>query len=236
MLKDFVQFLLDLKRPETVEALGNTYSTRSLHRLNVEHDVDTINIQSLSGLVDYIRSNFDHDRPLMIHVESPTKVNVFDALNDVNDRRTYITSKALLPNIRFEQFMSREAFNIMLQSCFVSNSEKEKVLQVIASIVEENSITQSDDGVTQRVTAKQGIATVGIENIPNPVSLKPFRTFVEVIQPESSFILRLREGGQVALFEADGGAWELNAMHSIKDYLEENLKELIEKNMVTIIA
>lgn len=236
MLKDFVQYLLDLKRPEVVEALGNTYSTRSLHRLNVEHDVNTIEIQSLSGLVDYIRSNFDHERSVMIHVESPTKVNVFDALNDVNDRRIYIRAKALLPDIRFEQFMSREAFNIMLQACFVNNETKEKVLKVISSIVEENSVTQNDDGVTQRVTAKQGVATVGFENVPNPVSLKPFRTFVEVTQPESDFILRLREGGQVALFEADGGAWELNAMHGIKEYFIEQLADLIKEKKVTIVA
>ncbi|MDW0112230.1 hypothetical protein QT711_03470 [Sporosarcina saromensis] len=236
MLKDFVEYLLNLRRPETVEALGNTYSTRSLHRLNVEHDVNTIEIQSLSGLVDYIRSNFDHERPVMIHVESPTKVNVFDALNDVNDRRTYIKAKALLPNIRFEQFMPREAFNVMLQACFVGSPSKEKVLQVIGSIVEENSVTQQDDGFTQRVTAKQGVATVGFENVPNPVSLKPFRTFVEVTQPESDFILRLKEGGQVGLFEADGGAWELNAMHNIKDYFEKQLADLVDSKKVTIVA
>ena len=236
MLKEFVQYLLDLTRPEIVEAEGNTYSTRSLHRLNVEHSVNTIEIQSLSGLVDYIRSNFDHERPVMIQVESPTRVNVFDALNDVNDRRTYITAKALLPTIRFEQFMSREAFNIMLQSCFVISPIKEKVLQVISSIVEENSVTQNDDGVTQRVTAKQGVAVVGFENIPNPVELKPFRTFVEVTQPESAFILRLREGGQVALFEADGGAWELNAMHNIKEYFTEHLADLIEAKKIVIVA
>ncbi|GEN83603.1 hypothetical protein SLU01_19150 [Sporosarcina luteola] len=236
MLKEFVQYLLDLKRPEIVEANGNTYSTRSLHRLNVEEDVKSIRIQSLSGLVDYIRSNFDHERPVMIHVESPTRVNVFDALNDVNDRRTYIEAKAMLPEITFERFMSREAFNIMLQACFVPNEWREKVLKVISSIVEENSIAQSDDGVTQRVTAKQGIATVGIENVPNPVSLKPFRTFVEVTQPESNFILRLKEGGQVGLFEADGGAWELNAMHSIKEYFAEHLADLVETKKVMIVA
>lgn len=33
----------------------------------------------------------------MIHVESPTKVNVFCALNDFNDSRTYVRVGALLP-------------------------------------------------------------------------------------------------------------------------------------------
>lgn len=236
MLKEFVQYLLEMKRPELVETGGHTYSTRTLNRLDVEENVDSIVIQSLSGLRDYIRSNFDHERSLMIHVESPTKVNVFDALNDMNDRRTYVKAKALLPTINFERFMSREAFNIMLQACFVSNASKETVLKVISSIVEENSVTQNDDGITQRVTAKQGVATVGYENVPNPVALKPFRTFVEVSQPESDFILRLREGGEVALFEADGGAWELNAMQSIKEYFEFELHDLLESKKVTILA
>ncbi|GGA31910.1 hypothetical protein [Psychrobacillus lasiicapitis] len=235
MLKEFTQYVLDLVRPELVETGGNTYSTRSLNRLNVEHDVNSINVRSLSGLVDYVKSNFDHERPVMIHVESPTKVNVFDALNDVNDRRTYVKAGALLPSITFEQFVDREKFQIMLQACFVANPDKEQVLKVVSAIIEENSVQTQDDGVTQRVTAKTGVATVGNVNVPNPVTLKPFRTFAEVSQPESEFVLRLKEGGRVGLFEADGGAWELNAMANIATYLEEALAEEIETKKVYII-
>lgn len=237
MLKEFVQYLLELKREEVVEVGGHKYSTRSLTRLDVEQGVESIEIRSLSGLVDYIKSNFDHERSLMIHVESPTKVNVFDPLNDMNDRRTYIKAKALLPHIQFERFASREAFNIMLQSCFVEKeSDKAKVLQFISSIAEENSVKQNDDGFSQSVTVKKGITVVENEVAPNPVVLRPFRTFVEINQPASEFILRVREGAEVALFEADGGAWEINAMHSIKGYLSEELKELIEEKRVTILA
>ena len=235
MLKEFVQYLLDLARPELVETGGNTYSTRNLNRLNVEHDVNSINVRSLSGLVDYVKSNFDHDRTLMIHVKSPTEVNVFDALNDVNDRRTYVRAGALLPSITFEQFVDREKFQIMLQACFVGNQDKEQVLKVVSSIIEENSVQTQDDGVTQRVTAKTGVATVGNVNVPNPVTLKPFRTFAEVSQPESEFVLRLKDGGRVGLFEADGGAWELNAMANIAEYLSNELSEEIEAKKVYII-
>lgn len=66
------------------------------------------------------------------------------------------------------------------------------------------------------------MATIGKEAVPNPVYLKPFRTFTEITQPESAFVLRMRESGgiQVALFEADGGAWKNEAILAIKDYLE----------------
>ncbi|HJF32799.1 MAG TPA: hypothetical protein K8V56_13635 [Sporosarcina psychrophila] len=235
MLKEFVQYLLSLKRPEIVEANGKKYSTINLTQLDKEQPVDPIRIRSLSGLVDYVKSNFDHKRPVMIHVESPIVVNIFDALNDVNDRRSYIQAQALLPSITFERYMSRENFNVMLQACFVKNDDKEKVLKLISSITEENSVTQNDDGISQRVTAKVGVATIAEANVPNPITLAPFRTFVEVAQPESEFILRLKEGAQVGIFEADGGAWELNAMARVAEYLETNLAAEIKDHKVYII-
>lgn len=235
MIKSAIEYVLGLKRPEVVEVDGQKFSTVNLDRIPSEAKVAAIQIRSLSGVVDYIQSHFDSNRKLMIQVESPTKVNVFDALDNTNDRRYYVQSKALLPDITFERFVSREQFQIMLQSCFVMNEDKATVLKIISSIVEENGVQTTDDGMSQRVTAKTGVATVGFEMIPNPVRLKPFRTFVEISQPDSEFILRLKEGGQVGLFEADGGAWELNAMALIAEYFKAQLSEEIAAGAVYII-
>ena len=237
MLKDFLQYLLELKRPETVEVKDRTYATQGLTRVDGERGVETLTVRNLSGIVDYIKSNFDHERKVMIQIASPTEVNVYDALNNDNDRRNYIKAAALLPTITFERYMNREEFNVMMQACFVeAGSDKEEVIKVIGSIVEEKSLAQQDDGMTQRVTINQGVATRGVENVPNPVSLKPFRTFVEIAQPESDFILRLKEGGVVALFQADGGAWELNAMESIRSYFQTELEDLVKEKKVIIVA
>ena len=62
--------------------------------------------------------------------------------------------------------------------------------------------------------------------MPNPVELAPYRTFPEVEQPISKFIFRMQEGPRAALYEADGGAWRNKAILSIKEYLQEELKEL----------
>jgi hypothetical protein len=40
-----------------------------------------------------------------------------------------------------------------------------------------------------------------------------------VEQPESKFVLRIKDGPQIALFEADGGEWRLAAMLRIKKFL-----------------
>jgi hypothetical protein len=94
----------------------------------------------------------------------------------------------------------------------------------VGNIKEENVRQTGDDGVTQTVTAKSGIARVEDVSVPNPVHLAPFRTFREVSQPLSPFVLRMKQGREgglptVALFEADGGKWKLDAIQFIRDYL-----------------
>ena len=55
---------------------------------------------------------------------------------------------------------------------------------------------------------------------------------MEVDQPVSKFVFRLKQdkydGIQCALFEADGGAWEIDAMDSIRHYLEAKLSDITE--------
>ncbi|MDF9627266.1 hypothetical protein P5775_32030, partial [Bacillus cereus] len=93
-----------------------------------------------------------------------------------------------------------------------------------------------DDGVSQAVTVKTGVASRGNAKVPNPVQLSPYRTFVEVKQPESKFVFRMREGARCGLFEADGGAWKLEAMNNIKEYLNEALAQEIESKKVFVLA
>ncbi|MGV8103295.1 hypothetical protein ACE15I_33430, partial [Bacillus thuringiensis] len=88
----------------------------------------------------------------------------------------------------------------------------------------------------QAVTVKTGVASRGNAKVPNPVQLSPYRTFVEVEQPESKFVFRMREGARCGLFEADGGAWKLEAMNNIKEYLKEALAQEIESEKVFVLA
>lgn len=237
MLKEFAQYLSELRRPELVEAEGRTYSTRQLNLINEgKPAVSAFTVRNLSGLVDYVKSKFDNDDKLIIHVESPTQVNLFDALDTTGERRTYMRAKAMLPDITYDRFLSREAFNIQLQSCFVDSTDKSLLLELISTVVEDEGVKTTDDGTSQKVVVKTGVTTAAnLQTKPN-YTLKPFRTFVEVEQPYSTFILRLKEGAQAALFTADGGAWELNAIHNIRDYFLEELKEEIEVGRIQVIA
>ncbi len=89
--------------------------------------------------------------------------------------------------------------------------------------------------MSQEVTARQGIALSQRVAVKPRVPLRPYRTFLEVEQPESEFLLRLDEQGRVGLFEADGGMWKMTAKHSIADYLEFELAALIEAGSVIVM-
>lgn len=55
-------------------------------------------------------------------------------------------------------------------------------------------------------------------------------------QPTSEFLFRVKEGGRFALFEADGGAWELTAKKNIAEFFAEQLADEINKGTVILVG
>lgn len=204
-----------------------TFTKASLSRVK-EAKASVLTVSTLTGLVDYIKSDLDKlPEKLLIQVISPRKVALYSPLNADREREQYISAEAILPdNVIYDRFIGTEQFNIMLQSAFVDVGTKSALLKYTGLIQDEAVKTTGDDGVSQQVTVKTGVASVGQAIVPNPVELAPYRTFPEVEQPISKFIFRMQEGPKAALYEADGGAWRNKAILSIKEYLQEELKEL----------
>ena len=151
-----------------------------------------------------------------------------------------MTVKAMVPDFNFNHFMDQEKFCINLQSKFIDDPDTDRALLLkFAGTVEAGTVAEyGDDGVTQKATVKTGIASKGDAIVPNPAKLRPYRTFLEVEQPVSEFIFRMKqdkcEGITCAIFEADGGAWKVAAMKSIKDYLQFELEDY--KEQFTVIS
>jgi hypothetical protein len=235
MIKEALQYVLSLGENKIEYVNGQSFSTHKLNHL-ADPVAEKLNVRSLSGLVEYLKSNFDTEDKLMVHVESPTEVIAFCELNGDRNREYLIKASAMVPQFRYEEWYDPETFNIKLQSVFVKNEDRDVVLQVVGNIREEDVKTFGDNGVSQSVTAKIGVATVGQVEVPNPVLLAPYRTFVEVEQPESNFVFRMKNGPRCSFFEADGGAWKLEAMRNVRKYLEDELKNEIESEKIIIIA
>lgn len=234
--RDALEYLVNLgeKKEPIIELDQGTFSRVSLNRVT-EPVASKLTVSTLTGLVDYIKTNVDKlEGKLLIQVKSPEEVTLYSPLNADREREKYVSAEAILPNnVVYDRFLDTERFNIMLQSAFVDDEDKSKLLKYTALITDDTVKNFGDDGVSQQVTVKTGVASVGQAVVPNPVTLAPFRTFPEVEQPESKFIFRMKEGPSAALFEADGGAWRNKAILNIKAYLE---KELEHNHNVEIIA
>ncbi|MBY9077168.1 hypothetical protein KIH86_09355 [Paenibacillus sp. HN-1] len=233
--RDALEFMAKSGQTEVLEINGQQYATHQLYKV-AEPTPAPLTVRSLSGLVDYLKSEFDRQAPLLVHVVSPTQVSVSSSYNNDFARKRIIEAEALLPEYRYGAFYETEDFIIKLQSGFTPTEDRSKLLKVVGNIKEENVRQLGDDGVSQAVTAKTGVATVEDVKVPNPVLLAPYRTFIEVEQPASPFVFRMKTGPLAALFEADGGAWRITAIGAVASYLSEELSELIEAEKIVVIA
>lgn len=226
-----MEYLVELAKPNFETIGGYVYSDKSLERIDYNPKAAKIEMNTLSSLIDYIKANVDEmSGKMIIHVQSPTLVQMYSELDYERKREYMVEVNASVPDFRFNQFSDHEPFCINLQSKFIDDPETDRALLLkFAGTVEAGTVAEyGDDGVTQKATVKTGIASKGEAIVPSPVTLKPFRTFVEVEQPLSNFVFRMKQdrydGIQCALFEADGGAWKIAAMREIKTYLKEQLE------------
>lgn len=236
MIKEALQYIVGLSEARIhnvtlPDGTIQTYSDKTLNLLKKDiPKAEYITMNTLTSLIDYIKGGIDTMAyKMIIEVESPTEVTLYSPLDDNRKREYLVNVKALLPNFDFGTFMNQEKFCINLQSKFLDESDRALILK-FAGTVEAGTVAEyGDDGITQKATIKTGIASKSDAVVPNPVRLTPYRTFLEVDQPASNFVFRIKqdkyEGVACALFEADGGAWKIEAKNNIKEYLQRELAE-----------
>ena len=184
---------------------------------------------SLDGLVDYIledpEKRFGEGTRHIVRVMSPTLVEVIAPETGYwRERELVAYCEAVIPEISFGRYMDAEDFQVMVQTCFMESDNRAVVLKLAGSVRKEQNMQTADDGVSQKVTINSGISTAADVIVKNPVTLTPYRTFHEVEQPESPFVLRFDEEGKPALFTGDGSKWKLEAVAAIRGYLARALE------------
>lgn len=232
-IKEALQYAVDLAENEekAIEVDGKTYydaNNHSLRELDPKKYPERLSLTTLDSLIDYYKSDINKitEQRTMIVVDNPREVYVYTEDDELEKRTLLINVEAGLPSLSFGQFMPADEFNIMLQSKFLNNNDRENVIDFASHLVVEAGSDIEDDGISQITTVKAGVASRQKAKAPNPVTLAPYRTFLEVEQPASDFILRLDKNANLALFEADGGFWKLQAVRLVKEYLSENLKDI----------
>lgn len=238
MTREALQYVVGLSEANLLTINGDTYTDKQIYRVDNDLRAAAIEMNTLTGLIDYAKAfNDEMSDQMLVQVVSPTEVKLISCLDGDRKRECLVNVAAMIPDFSYGRYMDHESFIIALQSKFIDNNDRALLLKFAGTVKDESVAQYGDDGVTQKATIKTGITSVGEAIVPNPVHLQPFRTFVEVGQPESAFVFRMKQsegrGIECAIFEADGGAWKNEAMRNIKQYLGFALEDLPQFTVIS---
>jgi len=166
---------------------------------------------------------------VQIVVKSPTCVAVMSPPDPVHSsREIVIQADCNVTPFPFGRYMDIEEFIIKAQCMFANSPIKNQLISHVSTICDEQIVTNTDDGISQSVVRKDSVGRKERAEMSPMMVLHPMRTFPDVDQPSSLFLLRIQKGPQAALFEADGGQWEADACKAIAEYLrsDERVKDM----------
>lgn len=239
MTADAIKAITDLKRPEKIFVGEVEYIIKGYDEATPP-SINTLVCHTLTGIVDFVKENIDGNtnEKLMLHIQGHDSVSLISAATSVYRQRETPLKAIISGNtFKFGDWYPVDEFVIAINSSFVETEDRAYLQALMGSLTQGSSKNISDNGATQTTTVKSGVSFVGEHAIKNPLKLKPFRTFLEVDQPESEFLFRIKKNQRdddglplCSLFEADGGAWKLAAIQSIKSYFTTNLP------MIAVVA
>lgn len=224
--------LTELKEIGILTTVGRRKATRIPPHVDRP---DCISVSGLDSICKLIRTELEKvGTTIMVQVKSNDTVEVMTTYLSDFSRNTLYRAKADAPGLR-TGFRGREVALIELRSLCIPNEGTAYLLDLLSRMTNENSVSTNDNGVTQTVEARQGVALNALIEIKPRVMLRPFRTFLEVEQPESEFLLRVDPDEGIGFFEADGGIWKLEAKKNIADYFLKNMGDLIDAGKVVVM-
>jgi len=230
MIKEAIDRILQLGQAEIFKDItedGRVFTSKALHPV-LDPTPAPLNGSTLTALVDFLKVEPDvDDFEAFFHIESCKQVSLVSHIIGANEqRKKYITVTHEVKEFPYGLFMPVEDFVIRIQTFFIQDATTAAILKIAGNVTHNATLTVTDDGVTQSASAKTGIARVENVTVPNPVTLRPYRTFLDVgQQPGCLFVFRMKQtdkGPECALFEADSGLWKLEAISEIKAWLMDN--------------
>ena len=241
MLKEFIEHIQKTTQPliqqvgDSTFAIGSDGSAEEI-RPTIDRP-DTLPLHSLDALVKLVCSEAVHaEKPLYITVPDHLTVRCFGQpmAKERFYRQAYYEAGATdVPGWEAKTQMGFEEAQIALRTRFQETDDTLYAMKLLSDISCGAKVVYNDNGIATTVTTQKGVALQTNEQIRPLIKLRPYRTFQEVEQPESIFLIRVNERG-ITFTEADGGMWKLKARQTVKAFLEEQLAEEVAGNGVYI--
>lgn len=239
MIAEAIQKIIDTAKPTFREIDGKVFADRSMTLIGEsKKHVKKIEVSGLPGMVELIKSEakqyINANDPLFVEIVDPRTVEVFGSLDGDLDRPVWYRAQADVPGFK-SGYRTYEEFVIELRSRFVPNEGTAYLLDLFSRMDINEKSTSEDNGITQQVTVRQGVALRDAEPVRPIVKLMPYRTFYDAAQPESEFLVRVDREGSIGIFEADGGMWRRTAKEYVFAWLGSALLDEINAGEVKLL-
>lgn len=242
MLKAAIEKIIESSKP-VIEVVDETrfaiFNDGAIEELKPACDYpSSLRIYSLDSLVKMVKTEalVRYSHPIYITIPTHTEVYCFSSpMKDLREMRlTYYTVHATdVPGWDSEMMLGFEEAIIAVQTRFQESKDTPYLLKLLSEISSGSQVTYSDNGIATSVVTRSGVSLQSKEAIRPILNLKPYRTFQEVDQPESKFLIRISERG-IKFVEADGGMWKLKARQTVRQFLEDSMRDEIEDGKVVI--
>lgn len=241
MLKEFIEHIQNTTQPQIREVEGATFAITAngvaKEILPTIFHPDPLPLNSLDAMVKLVRTEASNmDTPLYITIPDHMTVRCFGQ-PDVAARyfrQVYYEARATdVPGWNEKVTLGFEEAQIALRTRFQETQDTLYAMKLVSDISLGAKVIFNDNGIATTITTQKGVALQTNEQIRPLVKLRPYRTFQEVEQPESIFLIRISERG-IAFIEADGGMWKLKAREVVKAHLEDKLSAEVEGGSVII--
>ena len=233
MLQKAIEHIQKTTQPLITEVNG------SIFRVTSDGDVeellptifhpDTLSLNSLDSLIKMVKteaSKFTFT-PLYITIPDHMTVRCFgqpEAAERYHRQVYYEANATDVPGWAEKNTLGFEEAQIALRTRFQETPDTLYAMKLVSDISLGAKVIYNDNGIATTITTQKGVALQTNEQIRPLVKLRPYRTFQEVEQPESIFLIRVSERG-ISFIEADGGMWKLAARETIKKFLEDRLDQ-----------
>jgi hypothetical protein len=234
VIKEAINRVLDLASVQLLEVGGCTFSSRPVNKITPD-TIEPVHVHTLQAVKDFFAGDIGKNADIapdsvVIHVVDPYRVMVLSGHADESyrQRECYLVAERIHDEFPFGKWFQQEeaVININLMTMFEQTDTLKEVIRVVSGLISSTDVRVDDDGVSQEVSVRKGIQRVENVTIENPIMLSPIRTFTEVEQVESPYVLRVRcknEIPEVAIFEAGGGQWKNDAIARIRFWLADEI-------------
>ncbi len=241
MLKEFIAHIQKTTQPIMTQVGDRTFAITSdgfVREICPTIDQpSTLTLHSLDALVKLVQTEaVNMGAPLYITIPNHLTVRCFGQPNaDARYfRQVYYEAEATdVPGWDEKVQLGFEEAQIALRTRFQETPDTLYAMKLLSDICCGAKVVYNDNGIATTVTTQKGVALQSNEQVRPIITLKPYRTFQEVEQPQSIFLIRVNERG-ISFTEADGGMWKLRAREIVRAFLEDKLADQVGSGAVYI--